>query len=61
MANRVLNQKVLYGEEAPDEELPFVSFEQLNKMQKLCYTLVKKYQEEKKQLLLIINGTAGKL
>ena len=59
MVNWLDNQKQLSPQNVSEEELPVVTFEQLSDMKKVCYNLVKKNQIQKKQLLLIINGTAG--
>ena len=42
-----------------NNNLPVVTFSQLNLMQKFCYKLVEYFIQQNKQLLLIINGTAG--
>ena len=40
-------------------DLPKVTFDQLNVMQKFCFRVVEDHIKKSEQLLLIINGTAG--
>ncbi len=44
-----------------DNELPAVQPSSLNTMQKFAYNLIDQYNNQKKQLLLVINGTAGNI
>lgn len=59
--NNFINfQKELVGEEDENEnDIPIVFREQLNRMQRFAFDLVKYKQEKKEQLLMIINGSAG--
>ena len=53
-------QKELAGDENENEnETPVVEREQLNRMQKFAFDLIKEKQRLKEQLLMIINGSAG--
>ncbi len=47
------------NENGNDESLPHVSVDQLNTMQNNVFQLVKNFSNNNKQLLAIVNGTAG--
>ncbi len=52
-------QKLILNDSNASEQTNIVNFSQLNSMQKFAFNLVKNFKESNKQLLLIINGTAG--
>jgi predicted ribonuclease YlaK len=53
-------QKELAGDENENEnQTPVVEREQLNRMQKFAFDLIKEKQRLNEQLLIIINGSAG--
>jgi hypothetical protein len=55
----IQNEKIKANDHETEDAIQSVNFSQLNKMQKFCYALVNKFIKSNKQLLLIINGTAG--
>ena len=54
------NMKTEFDLSTNEEHLPIVHFDQLNRLQKFAYNLIEKKINQNEQLLLIINGTAGK-
>ena len=58
MRNWIDTQKKTYLD-VNDDNLTTVNPLKLNKIQRFAYNLIEKFKKEEKQLLLIINGTAG--
>jgi hypothetical protein len=59
MRNWVDQQKIFYNQNN-DNDLPAVHPSLLNNMQRFAYNVIEKYKNAGEQLLMIINGTAGK-
>lgn len=59
MYNWVNLQKQIINEKEDTTEMPIVEPEQLNKYQRFAFDIIKQFKEEKKQLLMILLGTAG--
>jgi len=54
-----LNTTKLNDNSPINDQLNIVDLSNLNKQQKFTYDIVKKFKDEKKQLLMILLGTAG--
>ncbi|RMZ95107.1 ATP-dependent DNA helicase PIF1, partial [Brachionus plicatilis] len=58
MSNWIEDQKKIINY-SDDYKCPIVFKESLNKMQRFAFNIIEKYLNENKQLLMILNGTAG--